>query len=176
MNLEQRCRPIELILSDVDGVLTDGSIIYDNNGVETKHFNARDGQGINMWRRAGYQFGIVTLRCSKLVERRCADFNVTLIRQGFEDKLPAARELAAEIGLGDEQLCYLGDDLPDLPVVRAAGLGVAVADAADELVDAADYVTRLPGGRGAVREVIQMILKAKGQWAELVGRYDRQAD
>jgi 3-deoxy-D-manno-octulosonate 8-phosphate phosphatase (KDO 8-P phosphatase) len=169
--LEQRCQAIRLILSDVDGVLTDGGIILDDRGVETKRFHARDGMGIRLWQKAGYQFGLITLRSSQVIKLRVAELGIELVRQGIEDKLLALRQLAKELRLDPAQVCYLGDDLPDLAPVRAAGLGVAVADACEELRQAAQYVTRLPGGNGAVRETIELILKAQRRWEELIRSY-----
>jgi 3-deoxy-D-manno-octulosonate 8-phosphate phosphatase (KDO 8-P phosphatase) len=168
---EQRCRQIELILSDVDGVLTDGGIYFDNQGIELKRFHIRDGMGIRLWQRAGYRFGLLTARSSHIVKVRAAELNIDLVRQGFEHKLQAAKELIAELGLKPEQVCHLGDDLTDLPVIQYVGLGVAVQDAAGDVRGVADYITDLPGGRGAVREVIEMVLKAKGRWDDLVRNY-----
>ena len=168
MDLEQRCQPIELILSDVDGVLTDGGIVLDNQGIETKRFHVRDGLGIKLWRKAGCRFGLVTVRSSHIVKMRVAELGIDVIRQGSDDKLATVREVAAGLGLGLRQVCYLGDDLPDLAVVRQVGLGVAVADACGELRQAAHYVTCLSGGSGAVRETIEMILRAQHRWDDLI--------
>lgn len=172
MKLEPLCQRIEMILSDVDGVLTDGGIIYDNQGIEAKQFHIHDGLGIKLWRRAGYQFGILTARSSHVVKVRAAELDIELVRQGFENKLPTALEMIEQSGLERHQICYIGDDLTDLPVIRTVGLGVAVADASSEVRDAADHVTKLRGGRGAVREVIELILKAKQQWEDLLRHYE----
>lgn len=169
--LIERCRAIELILSDVDGVLTDGGVIFDNQGIETKRFHIRDGFGIKLWQRAGNRFGLITGRTSHVVEVRAAELGVSLIRQGVEDKLSAAQALLGELKLRPEQVCYLGDDLPDLSVIRHVGLGAAVADAAPELREAAALVTQAGGGQGAVRELVETILKAQGRWDELISRY-----
>jgi 3-deoxy-D-manno-octulosonate 8-phosphate phosphatase (KDO 8-P phosphatase) len=171
MKLEQRCRAIELILSDVDGVLTDGGILFDNQGIEAKQFHIRDGMGIKLWQRAGYQFGLVTGRSSHIVKIRAAELGVDLVRQAAEDKLPATQEIVRELKLSMEQVCYIGDDLPDLPAIKTVGLGIAVADAAEELRDAAHYTTKLGGGRGAVREAVEMILKYQNRWEDLVQKY-----
>lgn len=171
MNLTDACRRVELILSDVDGVLTDGGIWYDNQGIELKGFHIRDGLGIKLWQRAGFRFGILTARTSHIVKLRAGELGIDIVRQGFEDKLPAAEEITRECGLTLEQICYIGDDLTDLPVIRAVGLGVAVADAAAEVRAAAAYTTQLPGGRGAVRELVETILKAKSRWDDAVQRY-----
>jgi YrbI family 3-deoxy-D-manno-octulosonate 8-phosphate phosphatase len=172
-NFEDRSRKIELILTDVDGVLTDGSVSFDNEGIELKTFHVRDGLGIKLWQRAGYRFGVLTSRTSHIVKLRAAELKIDIVRQGLEEKLPATKELLRELKLTPSQLCYLGDDLPDLPVLRFAGVGVAVADAVSEVREAAHYVTQLPGGRGAVREIVEVLLKAKNRWEDLVRSYWR---
>ncbi len=171
MSLEQRCRPIRLILSDVDGVLTDGGIVFDNQGIETKRFHVRDGMGIRLWKKGGCRFGLITHRSSNIVKMRVAELGIEIIRQGIDDKLSAMREILAELRLTASQACYIGDDLPDLPVVRAVGFGVAVADACSELRQSAHYVTTLPGGGGAVRETIELILKSQSRWEDLIQAY-----
>lgn len=168
---EQLCQPIELILSDVDGVLTDGGIIFDNQGIETKQFHIRDGLGIKLWQRAGHRFGLITGRSSHIVKVRAAELGIEIVRQTAEEKLSATCEIVEQLGLELKQVCYIGDDLPDLSAVRAAGLGVAVADAAAEVRAAARYTTLLPGGRGAVRETVELILKSQQRWENLVQRY-----
>ena len=171
MSLDQRCRPIELILCDVDGVLTDGGVIFDNQGIEVERFHIRDGLGIKLWQRAGYRCGLITGRNSHIVRLRAAELGIEIVRQGIEDKLPAVRQLMAELQLKPEQVCYLGDDLPDLPVVNAVGLGVAVADACEEIRAAAHFVTHARGGDGAVRETVELILKAQERWGDLIQKY-----
>lgn len=171
MKLEQRCQDIELVLADVDGVLTPGQIVFNNQGIETKQFHIRDGMGIRLWQRAGYKFGLITSRSSHIVKIRAAELNIEIVRQTAEDKLPVAQEILQQLGLEPRQACYIGDDLPDLPVVRAVGLGVAVADACDEVRQAAHHVTELGGGVGAVRETIEIILKAQRRWDDLVRKY-----
>ena len=171
MKLTDLCRRVELILSDVDGVLTDGGIWYDNQGVELKGFHIRDGLGIKLWQRAGFRFGLLTARTSHIVKLRAQELSIDLVRQGFENKLPAALEILRELRLSPEQACYIGDDLTDLPVIRHVGLGVAVADAATEVRSAAAYITKAAGGQGAVRETIELVLKGKGRWEDVVQRY-----
>lgn len=160
---------IALLLTDVDGVLTDGGITFDGNGVETKTFNVRDGLGVRLWQRAGGRFGIVTGRASKIVERRSEELDIEFVFQAVKEKLPVVSNLAKELDLPLDQIAYVGDDLPDLPVIRAVGFGVAVADAVPELLEAADYVTTAPGGKGALREVIEKLLKDSGQWEAATG-------
>lgn len=172
MTLVKRCQAIELIVSDVDGVLTDGSIEFDNEGIETKRFHIRDGMGIKLWQRAGGRFGLVTGRNSHIVNIRATELGINLVRQGTEQKAGALREIIAELELSPDQVCYIGDDLPDLAAVKLAGLGVAVADACQELRQAAHYVTNLAGGLGAVRETIELILKSQQRWDDLLQQYD----
>lgn len=171
MDLHHRCQQVELILADVDGVLTDGRIVVNSQGIETKQFHIRDGMGIRLWQKAGYRFGLLSLRSSQIVKLRAAELQIGIVRQATSDKLATSLEIAAELGLSPAQLCYIGDDLPDLAAVRAVGLGVAVADACAELIAAASYVTKAPGGCGAVREVIELILKAQRRWDDLIQSY-----
>jgi YrbI family 3-deoxy-D-manno-octulosonate 8-phosphate phosphatase len=172
MKIADRCQPIELILSDVDGVLTDGTVIFNNQGIETKRFHIRDGSGIKLWQRAGYRFGVVTGRSSHIVEVRCAELGVEIIRQGMEQKTAVVGEIIRDLGLSLERVCYIGDDLPDLAVLKQVGLAVAVADACAEVRQAAHHVTTLPGGRGAVRETIEFVLKSQGRWDDLIQGYE----
>jgi YrbI family 3-deoxy-D-manno-octulosonate 8-phosphate phosphatase len=165
---EAIARPIRAILCDVDGVMTDGRIIYDNSGVETKCFHVRDGLGIKLWQRAGYPFAIITSRTSEVVRIRAAELGIEHVRQGVPHKWTAAQEVMRALGLEPHEVCYLGDDLPDLPVMTRVGLPIAVADAADDVRQAACWTTRLAGGHGAVRELIERLLKAKAQWEDFV--------
>jgi 3-deoxy-D-manno-octulosonate 8-phosphate phosphatase (KDO 8-P phosphatase) len=162
MNLTDLCRRV---------VLTDGGIWYDNQGVEIKGFHIRDGLGIKLWQRAGFKFGLLTARTSHIVKLRAGELGIDIVRQGFEDKLPVMHDLLAELRLTPEQACYIGDDLTDLPAIRLVGVGVAVADAAPEVRAAANHVTRQPGGRGALRELVETVLKAKGRWEDVIQPY-----
>ncbi|HEV3136962.1 MAG TPA: HAD hydrolase family protein [Pirellulales bacterium] len=171
MKLEQRCEAIELVLADVDGVLTGGQIVFNNQGIESKQFHIRDGLGIKLWQRAGYKFGLVTGRSSHIVKIRAAELGVEIVRQTAEEKLPVVQDILKQLGLEPGQACYIGDDLPDLPVMRSMGLGVAVADACAEVRQAAHFVTELRGGEGAVRETIEVILKAQRRWSDLIQKY-----
>lgn len=171
MNLEERCRSIELILSDVDGVLTDGKLVLDNQGIESKRYHVRDGLGIKLWQKAGYHFGLITQRSSQSLKVRAAELGVEILRQGVPDKLTSLRKILAELRLAPNQVCYLGDDLPDLPIVRTVGLGVAVADACGEMREAAHYTTKALGGNGALRETIELVLKAQGRWNDVIQTY-----
>ncbi len=171
MKLGTLCQNIRFVLSDVDGVLTDGGIVFDNQGIESKRFFVRDGLGIALWHRAGYQYGLLTARTSHIVKVRADELGIDMVRQGFEDKLPVAIEMIEQLGLTAEQVCYIGDDLPDLPVIQLVGLGVAVADASTEVRQSADYVTKTKGGQGAIREIVEMILKSQRRWDALIQRY-----
>ena len=174
MKIEQRFQNIKLILSDVDGALTDGGITFDNQGIESKRFHVRDGMGIKLWQKAGGIFGLLTARSSHIVKVRAAELGVELIRQGFSDKLPVAIQIAQELNLEFKQICYVGDDLTDIALLKQCGLAVAVADAAKEVRDAAHLITKLAGGQGAMRELIETILKSQGTWNELVQNFSRQ--
>ncbi len=169
--LRDRLARVQLLLLDVDGVLTDGGVTWTNDGIEQKTFSIRDGLGIRLWQQAGGRTGIITGRSSHVVQLRAEELGIAIVRQGIGDKLEAATAVLAEQGLGWEQAAFIGDDLPDLPVVMRCGVGVAVADACPELVAAAMLVTQRPGGRGAVREVIERLLTARGSWDAIVGRF-----
>ncbi|MGD0897206.1 MAG: HAD hydrolase family protein [Thermoguttaceae bacterium] len=171
MSVEDRCRAIELILCDVDGVLTDGQIVLDNQGIESKHFYVRDGLAVKLWQKAGYRLGLLTQRSSQSLKVRATELGIELIRQGIPDKITALKQILRELGLSLAQVCYLGDDLPDLPVVRAVGLGVAVADACRELREAAHYVTAAAGGAGALRETVELVLRAQSRWDDVIQPY-----
>ncbi len=173
MKIEPLAERVELILSDVDGVMTDGGVVFDNQSIETKVFHIRDGLGIKLWRRAGYRFGMVTGRSSHIVRMRATELDVDMLRQGVEDKLAVAEQIVAEARLSPQQVCYIGDDLPDLPAMRYVGFAVAVADGSEDVRRGAHYVTTTPGGRGAVRETIELILKAQGRWDDLIQKYRR---
>jgi 3-deoxy-D-manno-octulosonate 8-phosphate phosphatase (KDO 8-P phosphatase) len=171
MKLAERCAAIELLLTDVDGVLTDGGVIIDNQGVESKCFNIRDGLGVRLWQNSGGLAGIVTGRSSQIVKLRAAELDMEIVRQGVKEKLPVVEEILASLKLRPEQLAYIGDDLPDVPAIRYAGLGIAVADAPEEVRGAADYVTSVPGGGGAVREVVELLLKNTGKWETVIEKF-----
>ncbi len=171
MSIDSQCKRIELLLSDVDGVLTDGRLAFDNQGIETKRFSIRDGLGIKLWQQSGRKFGIITARTSHIVSVRAAELGIDIVRQGFQEKRKEVQQLAEQLGLEADQIAYIGDDLPDLPAIRFAGLGVAVADAAAEVNQAADHVTCAKGGEGAVRELIETILKTQGRWDDAIARY-----
>jgi 3-deoxy-D-manno-octulosonate 8-phosphate phosphatase (KDO 8-P phosphatase) len=170
-DLAARCGPIELLLVDVDGVLTDGVIALDDNGVELKHFYVRDGSALTLWRAGGKRAAILSGRRAACVDRRAAELGLAPVIQGARDKGPPFRALIADLGLDASQVCYVGDDLPDLPVLTAVGLAACPADAAAEVRAVAHLVTTAPGGRGAVREVVETVLKLQGGWDGLVARF-----
>jgi 3-deoxy-D-manno-octulosonate 8-phosphate phosphatase (KDO 8-P phosphatase) len=170
-----RASKIELLLLDVDGVLTDGSIFYSSDRIEIKRFHVRDGSGLKFWHLAGKRSAIISGRSSAAVEHRAAELGISTVLQGHAEKYPAFEMLLNETGLNFERVCAVGDDLPDLPVLRKAGLAVAVADACPEVRAAANYVTSTPGGHGAVREAIEWLMKFQGLWSGVVNRFAVQS-
>ena len=162
---------IQLLVMDVDGVLTDGSIIINVDGSESKSFSTLDGHGLRMWCRAGLKAAFLSGRSSQPTKYRAEQLEIDYCLQDCHDKLAAIEELIEQLGLSPGNVAYIGDDLPDLPVIRCVGFGAAVANAVDEVKDAADYVTTRRGGDGAVREVIEYILKNTGRWQGLMKRY-----
>ena len=168
---KERAKRIRLLLLDVDGVMTDGRLGVDGAGREFKFFYARDGIGIRLLQRAGLKVGILSGRRAKVVELRARELGIDLLMQKIQDKARALEEILKKEKLHREQICYVGDDLVDLPVLTRVGLAVAVADAAPEVKAAAHLVTRRPGGMGAVREVCEILLKAQGKWKAGVRKY-----
>ena len=171
--MQDRLSRVRLLVMDVDGVMTDGRIVLDGEGNEWKFFNVRDGHGIVMLHRIGVETAIITGRSSKVVERRAKELSIAHVYQGAHNKLEVYEELKRKLGLSDEQVCYIGDDVVDMPIMSRVGFAVAVADAHPEVKKVAHYVTAMPGGRGAVREVAEMIIRAKGRWDEVMERYRR---
>jgi 3-deoxy-D-manno-octulosonate 8-phosphate phosphatase (KDO 8-P phosphatase) len=169
----ERAARIRLVLFDVDGVLTDGSLFFGDDGQEYKAFNSRDGLGMGMLQRSGVEIGIITGRSSKVVEHRMRNLGIERFSQGRHDKLEALEEIVAETGLGLEQIAYVGDDLIDLPVMRRVGLSIAVADAHPLVLDQAHWHTAAGGGRGAAREVCELVISAHGQYEQIVADYLR---
>jgi 3-deoxy-D-manno-octulosonate 8-phosphate phosphatase (KDO 8-P phosphatase) len=167
----EKAARVTLLLLDVDGVLTDGRIIYDADGREIKAFHVRDGHGIKMLQRAGVEVGIITGRRSAVVEIRARELGITLVRQGAPDKVAVWREIIEEKRLAPEETAYVGDDLVDIPLLRRVGFAAAVFDAETEVVEAADYVAGRRGGRGAVREIIGFLLRARGAWESATAAY-----
>jgi 3-deoxy-D-manno-octulosonate 8-phosphate phosphatase (KDO 8-P phosphatase) len=167
----EKARAIKLLILDVDGVLTDGKIVYADRGEELKCFNVKDGHGIKLLLRAGIEVALVTGRKSAAVEHRAQDLGIRLVFQKALNKIEAYEEIRATQKLRDEELCVMGDDLPDLPILRKCGFSVAVPDSVDEVKREVDYVTNKEAGKGAVREVCEIILKAQGLWERVTARY-----
>ena len=172
-SIEERARALRMIVCDVDGVLTDGSLFYGDQGEEYKAFNSRDGHGIKMLRASGVETGIITGRTSQVVLHRARNLGIVHIFQGAEDKLEAFRRLLASTGLEPFQIAYMGDDLVDLPVINRCGLAITVPDAPEEVKVRCQLVTRTGAGRGAAREACELIMRAQGTWATQLALYDR---
>jgi 3-deoxy-D-manno-octulosonate 8-phosphate phosphatase (KDO 8-P phosphatase) len=170
--MNERLTAIQLLLLDVDGVMTDGGIIYDGNGLETKIFNVKDGHGIKMLQRAGIEVGIITGRSSAVVDVRARELGIELVYQGALRKLESYEDVKLRTGLTDSQIAYMGDDVIDVPVMRRVGFAAAPQDALYEAKRAAHYIACCNGGRGAVREVCDLILKGRGVWNEVAARYE----
>ena len=165
-----KLKKIKLLLLDVDGVLTDGGIIYHDNGAETKVFNVKDGLGIRLLLEAGIHLGIITGRRSNALSFRCKDLGINLIYDGVKNKIDVLDALLDQTGVSAEEVAFIGDDLPDLRLMKTIGLSIAVGDAHKMILDNADMVTSANGGQGAVREVCETILKAKGLWENILER------
>lgn len=169
VSLRDRCRPIRLLVLDVDGVLTAGGIVLGPEPLEVKEFHVRDGSALALWHRAGNSSALITGRTSAAVERRAGELGVTQVVQGAARKRAALEQLLNQLAVSAGEACYVGDDLPDLAAMQLAGLAAAVADASPDVRAAAHYVTRTPGGRGAVREVVELVLRCQGRWLEVAG-------
>lgn len=171
VEIEKRASRVKLLLMDCDGVLTDGRITLVSDTDEQKSFHTRDGHGLVLLHRAGLRSGIISGNSSSAVERRARDLGIAFVRQGTHNKIVQFDEVLAAAGTEDAETAFIGDDVTDIPLLQRCGLAVAVADATEETRAVAHYVTQLPGGFGAVREVTELILKAQGRWAELMSRY-----
>jgi 3-deoxy-D-manno-octulosonate 8-phosphate phosphatase (KDO 8-P phosphatase) len=170
-DLVQRARAVRLLILDVDGVLTDGRLYYSAGGDETKAFHIQDGLGIKLLQRSGVRVAVITGRRSAAVERRVRELGIESLYQGVEDKLGAFDKLLPEVGLGPEQAACMGDDLPDLPLIRRCTLGVTVPDAPELVRSHAHHVTSRRGGEGAVREVCELVMRAQGTLAGMLREY-----
>lgn len=171
MNLVERAKKIRLLMLDVDGVLTDGRIIYSDNGQEYKCFDVKDGHGLRLAKRAGLMTAFISGRKSPVVDIRAKDLEVDIVLQEVHDKGQAYETILKSFELKDDEVAYVADDIVDLPVLRKVGLGVAVADAVPQVKSACAWVTKKRGGKGAVREVVELILNAQGKWDEVTARY-----
>jgi 3-deoxy-D-manno-octulosonate 8-phosphate phosphatase (KDO 8-P phosphatase) len=173
INAEVRARVerVKLVALDVDGVMTDGRLIYHDDGTESKAFDVRDGHGTKMLKQAGIETVLVSGRKSPLVDKRAADLGITEVFQEVRDKVPILEDILSQMGLKFEEVAFMGDDVVDLTVMNQVGFAVAVADASEYLFDVAHYVTLAPGGRGAVREVAELILGVQGLWNKVASPY-----
>lgn len=170
-DIVEKIRRIRLLLLDVDGVLTEGKIIYDDTGRDSKAFDVKDGHGIKLLIRGGVEVGIITSRESKVVSYRAGDLGIGLVYQGVKDKLDAFEDILKRQNLHPENIAYIGDDLVDIPVLKKVGFSVAVSDSIVELQEYTDYRTLNKGGKGAVREICELILKVQGMWEEVTEKY-----
>ena len=166
-----RVEQVKFLILDVDGVMTDGRLFYHDDGTESKTFDVRDGHGIKMLKHAGIETAIISGRTCPSVDKRAADLGISDVIQGVRDKMPVLEKILSERRLKPEEIAFVGDDLVDLSVMNRVGFAVAVADASEYLFDTAHYVTLAPGGRGAVREVAEIILGVKGLWNKVAGAY-----
>ena len=166
--MRSKLKRIKLLLLDVDGVLTDGQITYGSGNVETKSFNVKDGLGIRLLQSAGIQIGIVTGRTSEALMHRCTDLGITMIYDGVKAKGDLFETILSTSGFLPHEVAFMGDDLPDIPLLRKVGISIAVADAHDLVKKNADMVTLKNGGEGAVREVCEQVLKAMDLWEKIV--------
>lgn len=171
MLLQERASKIKLIIMDVDGVLTDGRIIYDNFGDELKFFDVQDGFGIALLRHADIKTAIVTAKKSKIVKRRAKEMGITDLYMNAMNKGKVYYKLLKKYNLGHENVCCVGDDILDAPMMKKSGFAVSVPNAVNEVKQLAHYVTQRPGGRGAVREIAELILKNQGKWEDLTRRW-----
>lgn len=166
-----KLKNIKLAIFDVDGVLTDGSLYYDNHGNEFKAFNAKDGHGMKLLQQSGIPIAIITARNSVLVEKRMKDLGINFLFQNSRDKLVVFQQLIAELNLSAQQVCYVGDDLLDLPVMHRVGLSIAVQDAHFAVKERADWITQAGGGKGAAREVCDLILSAQDKLDTVIAHH-----
>lgn len=169
--INEKLKQVQLLLLDVDGVLTDGSIIYHHDGTETKIFNVKDGLGIRLLMDAGIQTGIVTGRSSNALLHRCNNLGIKHIFDGVKDKASVINKVKEQTGISSENTAFMGDDLPDIPLMRLVGLAVTVADAHEIVKKYSHAVTSVKGGEGAVREFCEAVLKARGLWNEIEKQY-----
>ncbi len=167
----EAARKIRLIVFDVDGVLTDGNITLTSTGEELKSFNVRDGHAIRMAFRGGLDIAVITGRESPMVQKRCDELGIKLVYQGIKHKHTSLKDIMVKTGYAVSEIAYMGDDVVDLPVMMSAGLGCCPSDAADEVITRSDLVTAAAGGKGAARELVFFILRAKGLLEDLMARY-----
>jgi 3-deoxy-D-manno-octulosonate 8-phosphate phosphatase (KDO 8-P phosphatase) len=167
----EKAKRVKVLVVDIDGVMTDGRIIYSTYGEELKFFDVQDGFGITLLHRAGIKTVIITAKKSKIVKHRARDLKVTKAYQGFIDKATPFNDILKRFNVTPEEVCFMGDDLIDIPVLKHAGLAVAVPNAVEEVRSSAHYITAKIGGRGAVREICDLILKSQGKWELVTAKY-----
>jgi 3-deoxy-D-manno-octulosonate 8-phosphate phosphatase (KDO 8-P phosphatase) len=167
-SLKDKIKKIKLLILDVDGIMTNGEIILDDDGKETKVFNVQDGYGIVLFQRAGHKTAILSARSTGAVNARAKDLKIDKVCQDAQPKIKAYTKLLSDLKLKDEQACFIGDDLTDIEVLRKVGVSVSVPNAVTEVKQIVDHVTKREGGQGAVREVIELILKTQGKWPDIL--------
>lgn len=167
-----KIKPVQVLILDVDGVLTNGEIIFDDAGRETKHFNVRDGQGLRMLMRYEVEVVLLTGRTSPVVNHRALELGIKEVYQGVWNKLDVFEGILREKNIVAAATAFVGDDVVDVPVLRRVGFSATVADASADLKNVVDYITKQNGGHGAVREICELILKAKGEWPEVAAKYE----
>lgn len=170
--IKNRIRKIRLLILDVDGVLTDGRIIMNDAGQESKHFDVKDGHGLKLIMRHGLEVMLLTGRSSAVVDCRARDLGIREVFQGVLNKSEFFQQFLEQRAIDPEEVAYVGDDVVDIPILKRVGFSVAVKDAVSEVKEIADYVTEKPGGRGAVREICDLLLKVQGKWKEVARRYE----
>ena len=170
-SLKEKIKKIKLLILDVDGVMTNGEIVLDEQGREQKIFNVQDGFGIVLFQRAGYKTAILSARSAGAVTARAKDLNMNKICQNAHPKMAVYKKLIRDLKVKDDHVCFIGDDLPDIEVLKKVGFSVTVPGAVNEVKSIVDYITKNEGGHGAVREVIELILKAHNKWAGIVNAY-----
>jgi 3-deoxy-D-manno-octulosonate 8-phosphate phosphatase (KDO 8-P phosphatase) len=168
----EKAKNVRLLILDVDGVLTDGRIILDERGFESKFFNARDGHGLKLVMRANIKVVLLSGRESEATRHRARQLGISTVYQNIHNKINAYEEILRTNGVEDHHVGYVGDDLVDLPVLKRAGFAAVVADSVEEIKPFADYITEKEGGKGAVREIVELVLKSQGKWEEVTARYE----
>jgi 3-deoxy-D-manno-octulosonate 8-phosphate phosphatase (KDO 8-P phosphatase) len=169
--LKEKIKKIKLVILDVDGVLTNGKIIYNSSGNDTKEFNVKDGFGVRLLTRAGIKSVLLTARTSKVLERRAHDMGVEAVHDNALEKLPVYKKITSKFNLKDDEVCFMADDLVDLPVLKKVGFSASPSDALEDIKKRSDYVAKNKGGHGAVRELAELILKVQNKWDEVTKRY-----
>jgi 3-deoxy-D-manno-octulosonate 8-phosphate phosphatase (KDO 8-P phosphatase) len=169
--ISERAKNIKLVIFDVDGVLTAGTLSYGNDGIEVKNFHVHDGQGIKLLKQSGVDVGIITTCKSSIVKKRMQDLGINHLYQGQIDKLPAYEELKLKLNLNDEEIAYVGDDLPDLPMLKRVGLAITVSNAPKIIQQHTHWITKAKGGKGAAREVCDFIMQAQGTYQTIIDSY-----